>query len=193
MKTSLRSAAAIVCMAALAMTPATVGAAPAPLVDCGDKAGVRDDYDRGFYIERFPGLFLDSVSLWMGGPAASRTITLTARAGTFDGPLVGTATTEVDLTPASQEVVFDFGHIVAPRTLVAFSITVAGDVPDHLVGFSAGGYSSGDEITDCPVVETSDTSPPLSEFRRPGIAIVITGEEPAAHVILPMLASDIAK
>jgi hypothetical protein len=189
MHRSARATAAVVLFSALA-TISPAAAVPAPLLDCGDKDSVgRDDYDRGFYVERFPGLFLDSVSLWMGGEAASRTITLTARAGTFAGPVVGMATTQVNIVPASQEVLFDFGHVVAPHGTITFTIT-AGGVADHLIGVSYGGYAFGPDDDQCLAVQTEGTMPPLSEVRRPGLAIVITGEEPAATVALPLVASD---
>lgn len=141
--------------------------------------GAGGDYiDRAFYVPNYTGVNLQQVTLQIStSTTGSHTFSLTAHSGTFDGPVIGTASSTVNLTAGTGSfapVVFDFG--TAPVSLgstVAFVITrTAG--PAGFQYFRTFGSFSGDPT--CPVVETEDATPPLSTFRRQGIDVVITGD-----------------
>jgi hypothetical protein len=102
---------------------------------------------------------------------------MTARSGTYDGPLIGTAQSiTLDLlASANHPATFDFGGApVVPGTVVTFSQElVSGPGPAY---YNPGPCDLGDlDCTECPgVYMTTDTTPPLSEFRRRSVAVTIT-------------------
>lgn len=162
---------------ATAVTPA------APLLACettGDTGG--DQLFRGFYIPEYPGTTLDRVDLFFSADdAGDFTISLTARDGAFDGPVIGSATAAVTL-PADRNTftrgTFDFsGAAVTPGNTVTFALAqVSG--PSTTVFYEV--PSLGNE--DCPVVQTDDTAPPLSTFRRQGVEIAVFGASGAPQL-----------
>jgi hypothetical protein len=146
------------------------------LIDClttGATGG--DQLDRGFYIPEYPGATLDRVELSFSADAAGEfTISLTARANTYDGPVIGTATAVVTL-PANRNLfvqgTFDFSNAaVAPGTTVTFALAqVSG--PSTTVFYEV--PSAGNAA--CSVVQTNGTEAPLSTVRRNGVEVRLFG------------------
>ncbi|HEV8439309.1 MAG TPA: hypothetical protein VGT40_14550 [Methylomirabilota bacterium] len=162
---------------ALALLASYVASAhAATLVSCGP-AGykVGDRIDRGFYIPSYPGSSLQSVALRIaGGSSGPGTLTLTARAGTYDGPLIGSSTVNVTgPISAASPITFTFADnpAVFPGSTVTFAITATGITSPFL------DYSVFDDGADpsCPVIETDGTTPPLDTDRRRGVEIIVTG------------------
>lgn len=148
------------------------------IVKCPFGPGSGDRIDRGFYIQDFPATVLDRVLLKLSARQAGvYVLSLTARAGTFDGALVGQAFASFASSGDSQvgqTIVFDFHGVAAPQGgVVTFAIKkVAG--PDTLLLFDV----SSDACTGAVVVQTEDTTPPLSTVRRDRVGLVVLGPEP---------------
>jgi hypothetical protein len=76
--------------------------------------------------------------------------------------------------------VFSFPNSVIPEgSLVAFSLTMVSG-PANAVTFY--NVATPDD-PDCPIVQTNDTSAPLSTFRRQGIVATVVGG--ARPVVIP--------
>jgi hypothetical protein len=122
---------------------------------------------------------LDTVTLGYvasGGASGSYTITLSARLGAYNGNLIGTSTATVDLIGAStgKNVVFSFGGAPVPAgSTIAFVQSFTGP---GLLFFDVGNGPIGDPTySGCPgVVETEGTTPPLDQFRRASVGVIIT-------------------
>jgi len=153
-------------------------APPAALIACAGDAG-GDLISRGFYVPGYPGTSLNQATLhFSAGIAGTYTFSLTARSGTYDGPMLGTATASVTLTANDQANVattFVYEAVaVEPGSTVTFAIAqVAG--PTGGAAF----YSVAD-LGDptCPVIQTDGTTPPLDTFRRQGVRVTIEGALP---------------
>lgn len=146
------------------------------LVSCsGDPGG--DFYDRGFYVPAYPGTSLESVKLvFSTRDPGTYTISLTARADAYNGPLLGTSTKSVTLVGSySQDVPVTFEFSVpriAKGSTVCFIISKRSGPGNRLF------YSVPPPTGGCPeVVQTEGTSPPLDTFRRNGVNVEITGED----------------
>ena len=156
---------------------------PAPtvhnLADCILGATGDDAITRGFYIEKFPGTSLDRVQLFMSATiAGSYTFELEGRFATYDGPLlpsVSQTTVMLDGT-TTQRLLTEFNYTsipVAQGSTVTFVVNqLAGPVE------SMAFYAVPTTNAACPVVQTIDTAPPLSTFRRNGIEIRMLGGRP---------------
>jgi hypothetical protein len=164
--------AASVAMTRLGLALSSASAA-APLVSCPPSGGNTGDLiTRGFYIQNYPGPSLGTVQLLDVGSNGSYTVTLTARLGAFDGPLVGTPQTVSFTMAGATSVTFNFGNVPVPNgSTITFAQTmVAG--PGTLF-FDVGPCSFG-PCASCPgVVETEDFAPPLSTARRGSVAVTI--------------------
>lgn len=153
-----------------------VAALTLPIACRGDAGG--DLISRGFYVPGYPGTSINQATLhFAAGTAGDYTFSLTARSGTYDGPLLGTATASVTLTADDQANVattFGFeGLAVTPGTTVTFAIAqVAG--PGGSVFYSVADL----EDPTCPVIQTDGTTPPLDTFRRQGVQVTIEGSLP---------------
>lgn len=140
-----------------------------------------DSINRAFYIKSYPGKSLNRVTLWFqAGEAGDYTLQLEARAGTFDGTLIGQSTVSAtlpDATTPSAPVTFTFGfQPVTPDTVVTFKmVKVSG--PGGNVWFSVKGDYGELTSEEILVIETNGTDPPLSSWRRDGIAILVYGEK----------------
>jgi len=152
------------------------GVTATALIDCqttGATGG--DQLDRGFYIPDYSGATLQRVELSFSADAAGDfTISLTARANTYDGPVIGTATAAVTLSADRTTFVqgtFDFSSApVAPGTTVTFALAqVSG--PSTVVFYEV--PSAGNEA--CPIVQTNGTEAPLSTVRRNGVEVRVFG------------------
>lgn len=148
------------------------------IVKCPFSPGSGDRIDRGFYIQGFPADALDRVLLKIsGGQTGVYVLSLTARSGAYDGALVGQAFATIPISGDStlgQTAVFDFHGVAAPGGgILTFAIDkVAG--PDNVLYYDV----SGGPCTGAVVVQTEDTTPPLSTFRRDQISLVVLGPEP---------------
>ena len=112
-----------------------------------------------------------------GWQAGVYVLSLTARAGAFDGALVGQAIAAVPISgdiAFGQTAVFDFHGVAAPDGgILTFAIEkIAG--PDAFLYFDVGGGA----CTGAVVVQTEDTIPPLSTVRRDRLGLVVLGPEP---------------
>ena len=161
------------------------------LLACTPESRGGDQIFRGWYIPSFPGATLTSVGLELfsrpdagfeGSVAGTYTFDLTARTSSYAGSIVGTSRVSVALDGASTPVstVFSFPNPVIPQgSLVTFSLTMVSG-PANAVTFY--NVATPDDPS-CPIVETNDTSPPLSTFRRQGIVATVVGGAPP--VVIP--------
>jgi hypothetical protein len=154
--------------------PAT-SQADTTVVSCPTGGG-GDQITRGFYVSDYPGSNLGKVTLNYF-PLASPPIpiTLTARLGSYDGPIIGSATMSVS-PPATVN--FDFaGAPVAPGSTITFAHSVNGGDPDGFayVDYGAASIGNPSDPNACPgVTETNGTTPPLDTFRRASMGVTIT-------------------
>jgi hypothetical protein len=148
-----------------------------PLIDCPwypPNSG-SDFANRGFYNTSWPGTTLKTVTLYMSFPAAGAyQLTLTATQGTFGGTLIQTATTGVNVSNTDfTAVTFNFGGVsVNAGSTVAFQ----GNVTAHPAGVNQAVQMQDVTEPDCRLTETTGFDPPLSSFRRGGVAALITGD-----------------
>jgi len=145
------------------------------LLSCsGDPGGDLDD--RGFYIPSYPGNSLDSARLVFSTfDPGTYTMILTARKGTYDGPILGSDSATVVMLgayPQSVATTFTFPSVrVAEGSRVCFILSRRSGT--GRVYFSVAPLSGG-----CTsVIETDGTTPPLDTFRRNGVNLVINGED----------------
>ena len=133
---------------------------------------------RGFYLPSYTGTGLAQATLnFSAAVAGDYTITLTAHTNTYNGPVVGSATTTVTLpgsVTTSVPTIFNFptpAIRIVPGTLVAFSMTLVSGPSQPYFAVSSCGLGDPSCTTGGPFVETEDTTPPLSVFRRNGVII----------------------
>jgi hypothetical protein len=117
---------------------------------------------------------LDSATIQVsGGAAGNYTLSLTAHANAYNGPLLGTDQETVALdgnTSDGVNVTFYFpSATVAKGGTVCFSLAVVAG-PVGTVYYSIGGGCGN-------VIETEGTTPPLDSFRRNGVYLIVTGAE----------------
>jgi len=143
------------------------------IISCSFGSAGGDDISRGFYVTSYPGSNLAKVHLqYDANPAGTFTVSLTARQGAFNGPIIGstqTVTLSLPSTSSEADAIFDFGGAaVTPGSTVTFTqAEVAGS---GTVYFNLGtGSCSG-----ATVIETEGTTPPLDTTRRTGIGLEIT-------------------
>ncbi len=162
-------------LAALGLAASVASTSADVLLSCTGEPG-GDLIDRGFYVRSYPGNSLDSVRLVISGDPGGHNIYLTAREGTYDGRLLGTAFasfTLVGANPQNLAVTFNYPSVrVTKGSRVCFSMTSRGISPGTLY-FSVAPLSGGCAT----VVETDGTTPPLDTFRRYGVNLVINGED----------------
>ena len=156
-------------------------------VDCGKGDGDGDDFGRGFYHPRYPGRSLSQVDLYLsssatGGMPAPYTLQLTAKAGGFNGPVIGTSTVTVYLggtTGPNLPTHFVFAGTPAVRqnSPVTFQLNVLGNPTGAALSFNIGTCKVGDThcSSPCPIVETNDASGTFSTFRRQACGVAIIG------------------
>jgi hypothetical protein len=147
--------------------PATASAA-VNVVSCPFENVNSGDYaDRGFYVTDYQGTNLDTVTLGnTQSVAGAYTITMTARGGTYDGPIVGTSTVMTTLPDTETRVNFPFGGApVARGSTITFAFSSTGP---GLFAYDVG-------VGPCPgVTQTNGTTPPLDSFRRDSVGLTIT-------------------
>jgi putative Ig domain-containing protein len=139
-----------------------------------------DLISRGFYIPEYPGSGIGVVELAFGAITSGLyEFRLTVRTGSYDGPIIATSNSPVSL-PASElpnlnhvMAQFVFNEPVDPGTLVTFSIDLVSGpegAEEPYYAVRCGGTTCGG-----PAIETEDTTPRLSVFRRNGVWIAIIG------------------
>ncbi|NOZ95744.1 MAG: hypothetical protein GXP47_13550 [Acidobacteria bacterium] len=159
---------------------------PTLVLECAHTSDAGDNLTRGFYIPSFPAVRLDTVNLWIYSfDSDTFTVSLTARANTFDGTVLGTATATVSMDDEQAMFTFDFGGVpVQPGSTVTFAMQQ--EAGNGRLFFNTGTCGLGDpDCTACGgvVVETEDTSAPLSTFRRNSVGIQVYGaQEPAEPI-----------
>jgi hypothetical protein len=138
-----------------------------------------DFISRGFYHPSYPGRLLSRVTLWLSANATDTyTVQLTARANTYDGPLLGTTSvtqTLVGNVDSMTQTNFNFPSplVIVPGTRVTFTLTQTSPVPAGIpnVYYNVGACNfSNTCVTPSPFTETEDTNPPLDTFRRNGVS-----------------------
>jgi PKD repeat protein len=155
----------------LGAVPIAANAADQVVIECGPASGVQERIIRAFYVPAFDADHIQRVTLLMTAPVdGAYTFTLTAREGTFDGALVGIATTSLTLVSGvSQEASFDFQSAPTHRgAVVTFQIAKTSG-PDNDVYFDPGPcdlYDANCTLCGGQIIETGDATPPLSSFRR---------------------------
>ncbi len=163
---------------------------PPVLVDCPTLSYGSDLISRGFYVQSLPGTVVDSVRLaFYADLPSTQNVTLRMREGSYAGPTVAFDTLAITVpggyaTPTLATFVFEplnIGYpLSGPGRLVTFTLDrMYPDASTWLYDVSTcffnsdcvppAGYSA------CNVVETEDTTPPLSTFRRNGVYVRIFG------------------
>jgi hypothetical protein len=178
-------------------------AAQEPVLECPFTFTGGDLLYRGFYIPGYPADHLDRVELRFATQFTDTyTISLTAREGTYDGPILGVDTLELELvagTPAppagdGADVflggiptvlgVFEFDSVtVAPGSTVTFALEQLGGLGSayYDVGPCELGNPGCGELCSGEIVQTTGTEPPLDTFRRASVGIRVY-DVPAADV-----------
>ncbi len=198
------------------------GAHAEDLLECDMTNQYFEWLDRAFYVPAFPADRLDGVELQFAVLAPTiYTFRLTARAGTYDGPVIGESTvwfrdsdwiplesgeaTGPDGTPLGGIFLasgrFDFGGApVAEGTTVTFVLEeLATDLPTL---YERGPCGQGDATCDLcgfEVIQTEGATPPLDTFWRASVGILVTGptnavpaSTPVATVLLALLLTMLA-
>ena len=145
---------------------------PARIIECISGAQGGDLIFRGFYIPNYPGNSLSRVELFLLADAPGNyTFLLELHTNTYNGVLLGTDTAAVTLSgsgSATQLTTFEF-----PGVTVSAGITVTFALQQVSGPTASVFYAVPVDDPGCPVVQTEDTSPPLSTFRRNGVEIRI--------------------
>ncbi|HJR58889.1 MAG TPA: lectin-like protein [Vicinamibacterales bacterium] len=167
---------------------------PTALVDSPPAPGSLngDLISRGFYHPSYPGQLISTVRVFLSSDVdGNYTVSMTARAGAYDGPLVGTATATVNLNGSATlptPVDFHFAPAaVTPGTLLTFSMVQVSPAPDGLpdVLYHRGACDfSAACPTPSPFKETEGTTAPLDTFRRNGVSAIIFDTRPLPPPIL---------
>lgn len=163
------------------------------LVSCPFRAsGGGDNLSRGFYVQNYPGTNLGSVQIaYWTDVAGSYAISMTARDGTYDGPMIGaTRIVTVDL-PASTYITttFDFGgaFVTSGTTVTFLQGKVSGPGPAY---YNTGPCGFDLDCTICPgVYQTEDSMPPLDIIRRRSVAVTVVQVE-QTWLYLPLVMTD---
>lgn len=127
---------------------------------------------RGFHIPGYAGTSLGGVQLRLvGAPATVGTLTLTAYEGGYDGTVLGTTSASFAIpTSGNALVLFAWPQPVptTPGRTVAFAMSPS---PAGLFYNVANSFTPGD--ASCAIIQTNDTTAPLSTFRRRGVEAVL--------------------
>jgi hypothetical protein len=171
------------------LTFSATGIAPiVTLVNCPPNQGAGDELSRAFYLPNFPGTSLSQVNLYLSANAhddddpAPYTIQLIAKAGGFNGPVIGTSTVTVTLRgDADENKLTQFAFAGTPpvsrSSTVTFQFSVLSNPNRAKLTFNVGSCGLGNThcTSKCPVVETNDARGTLSAFRRQGCGVTVLG------------------
>lgn len=163
------------------------------LIDCTAAAAVGDLTDRGFYITDYPGTSISTVTVYMstGSPTTwPYQVRLTVTEGAYNGPVVASWHADASLNNTEKAVTIQMsgpapGHVanppVTPGSTLCFRFTInklEGAPQTYFSVIGDLGVDLPDATDPCPhIVETTDTSPPLSSFRREGVKLRVTGNK----------------
>ena len=156
-------------VAALMLFVVPAGRASNPLVGCSYNGGGNWSVC-GFYLPSYPGISLDSATLQLFTfTPGTYSMFLIARANAYNGPMLAVGSATVALDSSTTPVSFTFPSVrIPPGTLVCFELSISSGP----AGFV---YMGNSGCTD--VVVTDDTTPPLSTFRRLGLALNLMGAQ----------------
>jgi len=152
-----------------------------PVLDCpwlSSAANFEEFGRQSFYLRYYPGTSLKQVTLYVAFPAAGAyTLALQLRSPSFrTGTDYGRALVTVNVTDPSlsyQPVTFDFGTVTIPAGV---PLTFETQTVSRPAGVAAFPTFQTETAPLCPVIETDDSAPPFSSFRRNGIAVKVTGD-----------------
>jgi hypothetical protein len=148
------------------------------LQTCGFSTGNTvngDSISRGFYLINYPGQSLRTLKLRHSATVTGTySITVTARAGSFSGAVIGEPYTATVVLGANSsvgvDVLYELGDMpVTPGSTVTFSMTATG--PGTVF------YDVGVPAACANVTETEDTGAPLSAFRRDRVGFEVFGRK----------------
>jgi hypothetical protein len=151
---------------------------PQEIVSCPFDGG-GDQISRGFYVESYPGITLDTVEVaYTTNNPGIYTMAMVIRRDAYNGPIVGEQEISINISGASTEAIFEFDNVSVPQgtTLTFAQSIIAG--PGSVVFYDTGPCGFGD-CSDCPgIYQTSSTEPPLSTIRRESVGVTIMGNAP---------------
>jgi PKD repeat protein len=171
-------------MAILASVSGARSQSATVLINCEDASPAGgDQLDRGFYVDTYPGATLTQVDLWFSAQTKGEyQASLTVRALTYDGPLIGQDVQSFSLSGSTSQptlVSFTFPAAeVQPGSTVTFAMELLSG-PDNRVFYSLVTGSA------CPVIQTNGTTPPLDSIRRIGITVRIWGHQTPPAIPVP--------
>ena len=144
-------------------------------------SGGGDLLERGFYVSNYAGTNIDTVTLrYVTSVPGIYTVTLSARLGSYNGPLIGSSTAPLLVPSPSQDLTFHFDAAPVPLgSTITFTQSVVG--PGGLF-YDVGNGGLGDATyAGCPgVIETEGAVPTLDSFRRASVGLRITQILPTA-------------
>lgn len=164
---------------------ATIVDITSQLVKIAPATGPGDPINSAFYLPSYPGTSLSQAVLsFSADTAGSYIFSLTAHSGAYDGTVIGTSQATVTLDGNKSDAVaasFTYPELaMAPGSTVAFVIQeVSG--PANSNSFIAVSSCALDDMSDIScnagpsVIETTDSSPSLSTFRRNGMGLQLFG------------------
>ncbi|YCM43361.1 right-handed parallel beta-helix repeat-containing protein [Verrucomicrobiaceae bacterium 227] len=145
------------------------------LVDCPE--GTPGDFTtRGFYIESYPGTTLDIVTLYFktstGSTSFPYQVMIVVTKDAYDGPSVGSFFTTATIGPDEIAVSIQCGNApINPGDRLCFRMVINKQPSAPVLSYAVPPFDG----PDCGVVQTIDTTAPLSTFRRNGVKISVTG------------------
>ena len=171
----------------LAGLAATAPASESTAVSCAFSGTGGDLVDRGIVVPNYPGSNIRSVKIgYAADTAGVYRVTMEIHRGTFDGPIVGTATIYLDLPAGGPDFNDVYGQYyfgtasngtpVSPGDTLAIIHTVSG--PGSLFFDEGTGTTCGGSV-----YETVGTTPPLDTQRHNTMGIDIEQEDLAGACI----------
>ena len=153
------------------------------LVNIAPAAGAGDLISSGFYLPSYPGSTLSQATLaFSSGTAGTYTFSLTAHAGAYDGPVLGTSQASVSLDGVQNDTglaSFGYPEVAIPSgSTVAFVVQEVSGPNNGDILYSVSSCGVNDSSCAIPgpqVTETNGTTPPLDTFRRNGVGLKLLG------------------
>jgi hypothetical protein len=172
-----------------------------PVLECSFVLTGGDLLYRGFYIPEYAADDLDHVELLFATDFTDTyTISLTAREDTYDGPILGVSTLELELiagtaVPSAGDGadielgdiptvlgVFEFDAVkVTPGGTVTFALEQLGGQGSayYDVGPCDTGEPGCEDLCSGEIVQTNGTEPPFDTYRRASVGIRVFDAPPA--------------
>jgi|GEM_PF-1642932 len=148
----------------------------AVLLDCTGKKPIKQSSDRGFYIPKYPGIDIQSATLWVCAPVSGNyEMSLTLSEGGYGGRTIGTNTKNQFLSggcSSYSRVTFDFPYpAITKGSPVAFKLEASPNIY----------YDAGPDCKE--IVQTDGRLSPPDSSREYGVKLEITGT--ASHYVWP--------